>query len=152
MFRNRALQKKELEWADLIARTAHEGQVDKSGEPYIGHPRRVAAMVEGHEVKVVALLHDVLEDSPPAAAAYFLTLMKLNFSWKVVGAITTLTHLKNEPNVEYWARVKANPLALTVKLADIADNTDFDRMAKLDYETRERLREKYRKALEFLNG
>lgn len=144
--------RRELEWADTIALTAHENQVDKSGQPYILHPRRVASRLEGHDERVVALLHDVLEDAPIESAGYFLTLMELSFSHEVVNAVVAITHTPNEPNVGYWARVKANPLALAVKLADIADNTDPRRLEKLDDATRERLTAKYARAVEFLTA
>lgn len=139
---------KELEVAQMLATWAHRNQVDKAGRPYILHPERVAVNLSSDVEKAVAWLHDVIEDTDVNAQ----DMMKLGISFKVAKAVTALTHLPGEPNVTYWARIKENPLALSVKLADIADNSSKERMAALDVETQERLTIKYAKAVQFLTA
>ncbi len=130
--------------AETIARAAHAGQVDKTGAPYIDHPRRVAARVEADEAQAVAWLHDVVEDTT-------VTLDELaeQFPASVVEAVDVLTRRDGDGD-GYYVRVRANPLALVVKLADIADNTDPARQAALDAATRQRLGLKYAHAREML--
>jgi len=137
-----------LEWAQIVAAHAHEGQVDKAGLDYFDSHvldvvRRISESDE--DGRVVGYLHDVLEDSTISEE-----LLRGDFAEHIVDAVVAITHRLHEPRADYYARVKANPLALRVKLADIVSNTDPDRMALLDDETRARLTEKYRKALEAL--
>lgn len=128
--------------AEQIARTAHEGQVDKAGEPYISHPARVADRVRGDEnAETVAWLHDVVEDTGVS-----LDELRQTFPEEVVEAVDAITVCPGEDRSAYYARVAANPLALKVKLADIADNSDPERLARLDEEPRARLEAKYAKA------
>ncbi|MFD5830506.1 phosphohydrolase [Lentzea sp. NPDC060358] len=136
-----------LEDAIAIATAAHDGQLDKSGRPYIGHPLRVMASVSGEHEQMTAVLHDVVEDTPVTAEA----LLDRGCPAAVVDAVVALSHLPEEPQEDYLRRVAANPLALTVKHADIADNTSPARMAQLDDATRERLQAKYARALRLLD-
>lgn len=128
-----------------IAFAAHAEQTDKSGEPYMAHVVRVAAGVEGEAERIVALLHDVVEDTdvPPARIAD-------RFGPEIAAAIDAITHRPGEPRPDYYARVRANPLARAVKLSDIADNSSPARLARLDAVTQARLTEKYDKAREAL--
>ncbi len=131
-----------VERAQQIATTAHEGQVDKAGAPYIGHPARVAARVRGDAVaEMVAWLHDVVEDTDVT-----LDDLRAEFPPEVVEAVDAVTYRDDSPRDAYYERIAANPLAKKVKLADIADNTDPARQAALDEPTRIRLTEKYAKA------
>lgn len=98
------------------------------------------------DVQAVAWLHDVIEDSPFTAE----NLIEWGMPTHVVDAVTCLTKLKGESRDDYYARVKSNPIALVVKLADISDNSNPDRLAKLDPETRERLTQKYAYAVKVL--
>jgi len=128
--------------AEEIAAAAHRGQVDKAGQPYITHPARVAARVAGDENAVaVAWLHDVVEDT-----AVTLVDLEESFPAEVTTAVDALTRRPGEAPAAYYARVRAVPLALTVKLADMADNSDPQRLARLDAATRERLIAKYARA------
>lgn len=128
--------------AQRIATVAHTGQVDKAGRPYITHPARVAARVAGDDHAVaVAWLHDVVEDTTVT-----LTDLGEQFPAEVVAAVDALTRRDGEEPAEYYARVRRIPLALTVKLADLADNSDPQRLARLDDATRERLVAKYARA------
>jgi (p)ppGpp synthase/HD superfamily hydrolase len=133
--------------AIALATSAHDGQVDKSGRPYIGHPLRVMASVTGEHAQMAAVLHDVIEDTPVTAS----DLLSRGCPSEVVDAVVALSHLPDEPQSDYLRRVAANPLALTVKRADIADNLSPGRMARLDAETRARLEIKYGTALRLLS-
>jgi (p)ppGpp synthase/HD superfamily hydrolase len=133
--------------AIAIATAAHDGQVDKSGRPYIGHPLRVMASVTGEHAQMAAVLHDVIEDTSVTAEE----LLARGCPAAVVDAVVALSHLPDEPQDVYLRRVAANPLAVTVKRADIADNLSPARMARLDDETRARLEIKYATALRLLS-
>ena len=134
--------------AVALARSAHDGQVDKSGKPYIGHPLRVMAAVSdsGEHAQMAAVLHDVIEDTSVTASS----LTEAGCPQAVVDAVVALTHLRDEPYEDYLQRVAASPLALTVKRADIADNMSPARMAALAPPLRNRLTAKYERALRLL--
>jgi hypothetical protein len=130
-----------------IAQVVHHGQTDKAGEPYIGHVVRVMGRLDDDEQRIVAALHDVLEDGPrrgwPITPDH---LRAAGVPPDALTAVVTITHPRGEPDERYWARVAQNPLARAVKLADIADNSDPDRLARLKPSVRDRLSEKYTKA------
>lgn len=132
--------------AEAIATKAHAGQVDKNGVDYIEHPQAVAAQFDPATQPcecAVAWMHDVLEDTDVTAD----DLRKAGIPFDVIDAVRLLTKNLAEPNLDaYYARIKANPLALAVKAADIANNTDPARVAQLDPVTRERLATKYQSA------
>jgi (p)ppGpp synthase/HD superfamily hydrolase len=136
-----------LEQAIEIALSAHRGQIDKGGMLYILHPLYVMSCVDEIDTKIVAVLHDVVEDTNIT-----LEYLSEHFSKTIVDAIGAITHRKGESNKEYWKRVKANPLALQVKLADIAHNSSEKRLAALSKEEQEYLRGKYKAAIEFLTS
>jgi len=126
--------------AQRIATVAHAGQTDKAGQPYIGHPGRVAARLTGDQLaEAAAWLHDVLEDTGTTAA----DLTAQGIPASVISAVEALTRRDGEAPDDYYARVAANPLALQVKRADMADNTDPERLARLDPALRARLEAKY---------
>ncbi len=134
-----------MDWvarARTLALEAHAGQVDKAGHPYIGHVGRVAAAVRGDdEAEAVAWLHDVIEDCPALAGRV------QAFPAPLQDAVRLLSRTSAADADTYYARISSDPLALKVKLADIADNADEARLASLDAATAERLRDKYRRAL-----
>jgi len=125
-----------------LATRAHAGQVDKAGEPYIGHPLRVMGRVDGERARMVAVLHDVLEDTPVTAA----DLLSRGCPADVVEAVDALSKRPGESLEDSMRRVAAVPLALVVKRADLDDNTDPDRLASLPPDVADRLREKYRRS------
>jgi (p)ppGpp synthase/HD superfamily hydrolase len=126
--------------AEAIARDAHAAQFDKAGNPYIGHVARVAARVTGDDDAVAAAwLHDVIEDTSFTAEE----LRTRGIPDMVVDAVVLLTRVKGQDPEAYYSAVAANALARAVKLADIADNSDPERLAKLDTATADRLRAKY---------
>ena len=136
-----------LEDAIAIATAAHDGQADKSGRPYIGHPLRVMTSVTTEHEQMVAVLHDVIEDTSITADE----LLSRGCPAVVVDAVVAMSHLPDEPQEDYLRRVAANPLALTVKHADISDNLSPARIAQLDTATQDRLKAKYARALRLLD-
>lgn len=114
-----------LSKAIIIATEAHLGQVDKAGEAYILHPLRVMMSLKDYEHKIVAVLHDVLEDTLVSTEDLRLE----GFNEKIIEALIHLTRRKNESYEEFIDRVIKNPIATAVKLADIKDNMDLSRLA-----------------------
>jgi (p)ppGpp synthase/HD superfamily hydrolase len=108
-----------IEKALQIAARAHEGQQDKDGQPYILHPLRVMGAVEGGPAKIVAVLHDVIEDT----AIIIEDLRREGFDEEILAAVACLTHHEGEPYAEYVVRCKQNEIARRVKLADLEDNS-----------------------------
>jgi hypothetical protein len=129
-----------------LATRVHAGHVDKAGQPYIGHAERVAARLGSEAAKVVGWLHDVIEDGGLGMG----DLLAAGIPSHVATAVVAISRQPEESAQAYYRRVRANPLALEVKAADIADNTDPARLAALDAETRERLVEKYATARRLL--
>lgn len=132
----------QLELAERIARRAHAGQVDKSGVDYVEHCRRVAGKLTDEHARIVAWLHDVLEDTDACEDD-----LRLQFDDGIVDAVVALTRREDEATEDYYARVRGNDLARQVKLADIHDNLDPLRLSALDSGTAGRLVIKYSKAL-----
>lgn len=128
--------------ARVLAIRAHADQTDKAGEPYIEHVARVAQAVSDDPVaEAVAWLHDVAEDAPAHAASVAL------YPPEISEAAALLNRHAAPSAEEYYRRIRENPVALRVKLADIADNADESRLAKLDRATANRLRRKYHGAI-----
>lgn len=124
-----------------LAYRAHAGQVDKAGRPYIEHVARVAAAcADDPEAEAVAWLHDVYED------AKHLWPETAQLPSHVRAAVLRMSRNWDEAQ-HYYARISDSPLALRVKLADIADNADESRLALLDEKTAARLRRKYARAI-----
>ncbi|MBW3599435.1 MAG: HD domain-containing protein [Planctomycetes bacterium] len=112
-----------LDAAIRLAAEAHAGQKDKSGLPYITHPLRVMGRVEGEAAQIVAVLHDVVEDTDLTLD----DLRRAGFSEEIVAAVDCVTHAKEQPYADYVIRCKGNPLARVVKLADLEDNSQLHR-------------------------
>jgi len=129
----------------IFATDAHNGQLDKSGEPYILHPLRIMLKMDSDEMRQVALLHDVLEDTDKTVN----NLIDKGFSDSVIDAVVAITKIKNETYEEYLKRVKSNSIALKVKVEDINDN--LNRLENLDINTQTRLKNKYKRAFELLD-
>ena len=125
---------------------AHKDQTDKSGIPYVFHPIHLAEQMKDEDTTVVALLHDVVEDT-----TYTLEdLAAMGFHDRVITAIRLMTHDENIPYMEYVAKIKDNPIAKAVKLADLAHNSDTTRLDTVDAKAAARV-EKYTKAIRLLN-
>lgn len=129
--------------AFIVAIKAHRGQKDKGGKPYILHPVRVALNVKGKDEKIVALLHDVIEDTN-------YTIDDLDFLTKEQKeALLLLTHDKNVAYMEYVRKIKKNKIASKVKLADLEQNMNLKRLKTISNKDLKRL-EKYKRAKEIL--
>ncbi|MHC6226077.1 GTP pyrophosphokinase [Pseudomonas sp. X10] len=113
-----------LERAIAVAARAHEGQRDKGGSAYILHPLRVMLRVSTPEQRIVAVLHDVLEDSPLTLS----DLAREGFALKILAALLALSRRADESYEDFVVRVGGDPLARVVKLADLADNSDLSRI------------------------
>lgn len=132
--------------AIAIAEQAHAGQKDKAGQPYIGHPMRVMESVGTDDERIVAVLHDVVEDSDWTLDM----LLKEGFTPAIVDAVEALTKRPAEDyEKEFIPRTGRNPLARRVKLADLADNLARTRRLESSPENRRRA-EKYRRATAYL--
>ena len=109
-----------LEDAIILAANAHKGQKDRNDEPYIMHPIRVMAQLWGYDERMVAVLHDVVEDTPVTLD----DLRKAGYPDHIVGAVDAISRRKDagESFSQYIQRVKKNPLATKVKIADLGDN------------------------------
>ena len=136
----------EVAAAKAIATIAHRFQTDKIGVPYMEHPRRVAAKLDGPKHIAAAWLHDVVEDCDITAK----DLAAAGISDEVISAVVLLTRTEDNKDDRYYEAIRENPIALAVKLADIADNTDPGRTVRLEPKDRERLAEKYKTALQLL--
>lgn len=124
-----------LETALKIATEAHSGQTERNGQPYIGHPLRVMERVETEEEKIVAILHDVVEDT----AWTFEQLTKAGFPPHIIAALDCVTRREGEDYSAFVERSAANPLARRVKLADLEDNMDVRRLSEVTEKDRQRL-------------
>ncbi len=140
----------ELEKAQMIATWAHRNQTDMADRPYIEHCERVARAVRGNYVaECVAWLHDVVEDTEVTLT----DLARMGFSQAVLDGVDAMTQRPGEDLETYWGRVRENGHAKLVKVrGDIPDNSDERRLEYLPDKIQVKLRDKYVRALEFLNG
>ena len=124
-----------------LAEKYHEGQFDKGGEPYIGHPLRVMEGVETIQEKVLAVLHDVLEDCEVSREQ----LIKDGIPEEIVTKLEILCKGKNEDYFDYINRIKTDTSTINVKLSDLKDNMNLDRLKEVSEKDKKRF-EKYQKA------
>ena len=134
-----------LERAIEISAHAHAGQIDKAGEPYILHPLRVMMGVPTRDEQIVAVLHDIVEDTEITPE----DLRAEGFSDRVVEAVVTLTKVKGQTYEQFIAGLAHHQLARVVKLADLKDNSDISRIPDPTDRDLERL-EKYRRARRYI--
>ena len=123
----------------------HSNQIDKSGMPYVYHPFHLAEQMTDEATTVVALLHDVLEDSDLLID----DLSKMGLSKEMLEAIILLTHDKAVTYMEYIHKIAENPIARTVKLADLRHNSDLTRLDVVTDSDISRCK-RYQKAINFL--
>ncbi len=121
----------------FLARDYHKYQRDKAGAPYINHPLAVSRALSDEKCKIVALLHDLLEDTD-----IDFCLLEQTFPRDIVEAVAAMTHMEGEGYFDYIRRAAANPIARQVKLADLAHNMDRTRFKALP-EGYERSYQKY---------
>lgn len=127
-----------------LAYNAHHGQLDRSGIPYIFHPLHLAEEMDEEIACTVALLHDVVEDTK-----FSMQDLEKEFPSEVIEALKLLTHDKSVDYFEYVEKIKSNPTAKKVKIADVMHNSDETRLDSISEKDLKR-REKYRKALALL--
>lgn len=125
---------------------AHKDQVDKSGIPYVFHPFHLAEQMTDEYTTVVALLHDVIEDTHYTID----DLIEMGYPKPIIEALKLLTHDDNTPYMEYVGKIKENPIAKSVKLEDLKHNSDLTRLDNIDEKALERA-EKYKRAIELLS-
>ena len=136
-----------LERAIRLAVEAHQGQKDKAGVPYILHPLRVMFGMRAETEMMTAVLHDVIEDTEWTLD----TLREEGFPEQVLEALDRLTRRDEESYEAFIDRVKDNPIARSVKLADLEDNMDIKRISNLTEKDSDRLA-KYHRAWLTLTG
>ena len=124
---------------------AHKDQLDKSGLPYVFHPFHLAEQMKDENTTIVALLHDVVEDS----SLTFDDLYKIGFPEETLTAIQLMTHDKAVPYMDYVSIIKENPIARIVKLADLIHNSDLSRLKEVSEKDLERVA-KYKRAIAIL--
>ena len=133
--------------AFILCVVKHWNQKDKADRRYIWHPIHVMTKVKGYDEKVVALLHDIVEDTDMSLEK----LKDMKFSDEVVEAIRVISKKKNQKYFEYLEGVKNNKIARNVKIEDIGHNCNLKRLKNITEKDYERY-EKYKKALEYLSS
>ena len=123
----------------------HKEQIDKTGLPYVFHPFHLAEQMDDEISTVCALLHDVVEDTELTVK----DLGDMGFPDKVLEVLTLLTHEDQVPYMDYVKKIKTNPIATKVKIADLTHNSDLTRLDFID-EYAVRRNQKYAQALEIL--
>lgn len=113
-----------LEQAILLATSQHAGQLDKGGQPYILHPLRLMLQFSDPTLQIVAVLHDILEDTPTTVD----DLQLLGFSIDIIEALQALTKQTGESRLEAAKRTALNPIATQVKYKDVLDNMNLARI------------------------
>ena len=131
--------------AKELAIPHHKGQTDKAGKAYIQHPLRLMEAVNSTNEKIVAVLHDIVEDTDVS----FEDLRDEGFSKTIIEALRCITKLDGENYEDFIERISHNRLAITVKLADLEDNMDLSRLPKVTDTDLERV-EKYKRAKKYL--
>ncbi|HML67437.1 MAG TPA: GTP pyrophosphokinase [Clostridia bacterium] len=131
--------------AILFAFDAHRGQYDKSRLPYITHPLHVAESMKSEDECVVALLHDVLEDTDCTVE----DLINMGITNRQIAALELLCHDDSVPYLEYVQAIRVDPIARTVKVADLNHNSDLTRLNLITTQDIERIK-KYKQAIEIL--
>lgn len=134
-----------LSLAISLANKVHATQLDKAGQPYILHPLRLMLKFDSEDERIVAVLHDVVEDSDTTLS----DLIDMGFSSAIVSAIDCLTKKTNEDYEEFIGRVSLNPLATKIKIEDIKHNLDLSRIHQIQDKDLVRVK-KYHIALKFL--
>jgi len=130
-----------------LAFDAHRGQYDKGGLPYITHPLHVAERMNTEDECVVALLHDVMEDTGLTET----DLQQWGITDRQIAALKLLCHEESVPYLEYVQRIRTDPIARAVKIEDLKHNSDLARLESVTQEDLERV-EKYKQALQILHA
>lgn len=132
-----------IQKAVVVAAFSHGSQVDKQGQPYIFHPIRVASKFREPIEQIVAILHDVLEDTGTMSHE-----IEDVFGATVAHFVNRLTKPDDMPYNEYIKSLSDAPFLLRIKLADMDDN--LDRLYALPEKEQYRLIEKYQWARQYI--
>lgn len=132
--------------AMMIAYNAHINQVDKAGVPYIYHPIHLAEYMDTEYECIVALLHDVVEDTEVTFEQ-----LEKEFPSEIIEILKVLTRNKETEYMDYIIEIKKNAIAKKVKIADIKHNSDESRLDNITLKDIAR-RNKYKKALDLLQN
>lgn len=135
-----------LEYAISLAVKQHSEQTDKAGEPYILHPLRIMSKFRIRDEQIVAVLHDVVEDTNITLE----NLRVLGYNSQIINSIDKLTRRENENYNSYINRASMDNIALLVKIEDLKDNLDNTRLKKVTPEDISRTN-RYLKSLAYLN-
>ncbi|MEL6821495.1 MAG: GTP pyrophosphokinase [Calditrichota bacterium] len=130
-----------------IASSAHLDQTDRSGAPYILHPLRIMFNMTSEDSRIVAMLHDVVEDTDWTLEQ----LQEVGFSNTVLKAVDLLTHTDGSDYFDYVRRLASSAIAIEVKLGDLTDNMNILRLETLKDKDLERLK-RYHRAYAFLKA
>ena len=136
-----------LQKAEELAREAHQGQQDKAGNDYITHPMRVSERCNTRQAKIVALLHDTIEDTYVTPDL----LRQQGFDEEIIEGVLSVTRKDGETYAQFIERAAVNAIGKEVKIADLEDNMDVRRLPDLGEKEPHRLR-KYLHAWRFLQG
>lgn len=134
-----------LDGAISLAVGMHRNQKDKGGRPYIFHPLRVMLSMESEKEMIVAVLHDILEDTEVHEE-----LIEDLFGKEILVAVKSVSRNDNEIYVDFIKRAKQNPVGRRVKIQDILDNLRPERLAALEPEIVPGLVRRYERALKIL--
>ena len=134
-----------LENAITLAAQQHAGQIDKGGRPYILHPLRLMLQLQHPDQQIVAVLHDILEDTSTTAE----DLHNLGFQAHIIQAILALTKQPHETRIQAAQRTACNSLARSVKILDVQDNMNLARISHPTARDLARL-EEYKQVLDIL--
>jgi len=139
--------KNRFDTAIELCALAHRGQTDKGGKPYIFHPMTVASKFKDENLQIIALLHDVVEDSNYSLH----DLERAGFSKTIVDGVDALTRRENETYEQFIERVSQNKLATKVKIEDMKHNSDLNRIENPNEDDLKRV-EKYSKYINYLES
>ncbi len=128
-----------------IAKKAHTGQVDKGGNDYLLHPITVALHCDNEKEKIVALLHDVIEDSDTSLEELSM------FDQEIVDAVIAITRNEGQKREEYIEQVSSNEIARKVKIQDLINNMDLSRIKNVTQRDLDRI-ERYKRELKYLKS
>ena len=137
-----------LEHAIAIAATAHAGQTDKAGTPYILHPLRVMLRLTTEAERITAVLHDVVEDCEGWS---FERLLGEGFSPEIVEALKSVSKVDGESYEDFVKRAAQNPIGRRVKFSDLHDNCDLSRISQPTAKDHERIA-RYRRAIAYIES
>lgn len=132
--------------AESLAKKQFDGKVDKGGQPYFYHLQRVAEKMTNDNEKIVAYLHDIIEDTE-----IDFQLIYNEFGFVIAEAVDLLTKKPNDLYIDYIIRISGNIIARKVKIADIEDNINMSRLEKVTSNDLVRLN-KYIQAYKYLKN